>query len=149
VPIRVLVIALVAAACGGGRAPAGVGTDEGPTHAVQEFMQAVADSNLSRMAEWWGSASGPASVTRQPEDYQRRVQIMHAYLKGNSARAITRLDQDGNTVTLLVELVRADCARRVPFTVVRTGAGGWVVNAIELAQVGTPGRPCSSEQRIP
>ena len=36
---------------------------------VKSFMQAVADSNLAKMASLWGTASGPASKTNQPPDW--------------------------------------------------------------------------------
>ena len=49
-------------------------------------MQAVADSNVDKMAHLWGTASGPAAKTNQPPDYQRRVAIMQAYLRNDSFR---------------------------------------------------------------
>ena len=52
-------------------------------------MQAVADSNLDKMATLWGTANGPASRTRQPSDYQRRIAIMQAYLRNDSFRVIS------------------------------------------------------------
>jgi hypothetical protein len=48
---------------------------------------------------------------------------------------------------LAVEVSRADCRKRVPFTMVRTGNGSWIINSIELGLVGVPGTPCASEDR--
>jgi hypothetical protein len=112
-------------------------------------MQAVADSNLTRMAELWGTSRGPAARTGQPDNYQRRLQIMHAYLKGTTTRVLSRIEGTDDRTVLAVELNTAECRRQVAFTVVRLRDGGWVVNDIDLAAVGTPGRPCPIEGRRP
>jgi hypothetical protein len=95
---RVLVLALAAlAACGGsaGSAPAAApGPVTSPRGAVEQFLQAVADSNLQKMASLWGTAAGPAAKTNQPADYQRRLVVMQAYLR-NEGIAITSDTPDG------------------------------------------------------
>ncbi|HEU4682754.1 MAG TPA: hypothetical protein VFS51_13530, partial [Gemmatimonadales bacterium] len=76
---------LLLAACGGGSAPPVQPANSGSS-AVRSFMQAVADSNLAKMASLWGTVNGPASKTRQPPDWQRRIAIMQAYLRNDSFR---------------------------------------------------------------
>lgn len=147
-PFLFVVLALIVVGCGGS-GPGSVSPDAGPTAAVDQFMRAVADSNLTRMAELWGTTRGPAASTKQPSDYERRIQIMHAYLKGSDAKVLSALERADDRVVYHVELARADCRRNVPFTVVRVRGDLWVVNAIDLAAVGTPGRPCASEDRRP
>ena len=67
-------------------------------------MQAVADSNLVKMATLWGTASGPASKTNQPPDWQRRIAIMQAYLRNDSFRITSdEPETDVNRRGLLVE----------------------------------------------
>jgi hypothetical protein len=144
--LTLLTISLVA--CGSKPAPQ-VGADPGPVKAVQQFMQAVADSNFNRMAELWGTAKGPAAETGQPPDYQKRVSIMWAYLKGTTAKVLGEVEHGGGRSVLAVEVSRGDCRKRVPFTVVQTDRGAWVINAIELGLVGAPGTPCPSEERRP
>ena len=53
-------------------------------------MQAVADSNLQKMARLWGTSAGPAAKTNQPPDYERRIVVMQAYLRNDDYRIIVR-----------------------------------------------------------
>jgi hypothetical protein len=145
VPILAFTIAI--AACGGKSGP--VSPEAGPAAVLGQFMQAVADSNLTRMAELWGTSRGSAARTGQPSDYQRRVTIMHAYLRGATARVLGQVSRSSDQVELSVEVIRSECRRQVPFTMVRGPGGAWLVNAIDLAAVGVPGAPCPSEQRVP
>jgi hypothetical protein len=144
---RVLVLALAAlAACGGsaGSAPAAApGPVTSPRGAVEQFLQAVADSNLQKMASLWGTAAGPAAKTNQPADYQRRIVVMQAYLR-NEGIAITSDTPDGgpDRHVVQVELRRDLCTRMVPFTLIRLATGTWLVNQIDLAAAGNPARPC-------
>jgi hypothetical protein len=143
---RVVVLALAAlAACGGsaGNAPAAPGPVTSPRGAVEQFLQAVADSNLPKMASLWGTAAGPAAKTNQPPDYQRRVVVMQAYLK-NEGTAITGDAADGgpDRHVVQVELRRDLCTRTVPFTVIKLADGTWLVNQVDLTAAGNPARPC-------
>ena len=138
---------LALGACGGG-AGAGASGPVKPANsaqaAVEGFMQAVADSNLARMAELWGTAGGPAARTRQPNDYERRITIMQAYLRNESHRVlpITPSGSDSRQ-DVQVELRRELCTWVVPFTVIKTGEGSWLVNQVDVAQAGNPARPCN------
>lgn len=134
-------------ACGGKAVP--VGMETGPETALAAFMQAVADSNLNRMAQLWGTERGPAAQTGQPSDYQRRVAVMYAYLRGSSLRVLGEVERQGNTSVLATEVTRAGCVRRVPFTMARTGQGGWLLTNVDLSLIGVPGAACPSEQRRP
>lgn len=142
----VCLLLLVAAACGGGR-PAGPTPELGPTLAVDQFMKAVADSNLAGMAELWGTRSGPASVTGQPNDFRRRIQVMHAYLKSSTAKVLGVREDRGDQVVMVVELTRPNCRRQVPFTTVRWRDNRWLVQAIDLAELGAPGSVCPGPAR--
>ena len=145
---RLLVCTLLGTACGGGSSSPVV-PETGPAGVVDQFMRAVADSNLGGMAELWGTNRGSAAQTHEPPDYQRRVAVMFAYLRGTSAKVLGQTEGSGGRVVLGVEVRRANCARRVPFTMVRTRAGAWLVTAIDLAAAGTPGQPCPSEAKRP
>jgi hypothetical protein len=81
IPRTTFVLLLALAACGGGPGPtASAGPAPTPEQAVRSFMQAAADSNLTRMAQLWGTRAGSAAKTGQPPDYQRRIAIMQFYL---------------------------------------------------------------------
>lgn len=145
--LSALLLASLAVACGRPSAPAGI--EPAPEVAFGAFMQAVADSNLSRMAQLWGTGAGSAAETGRPRDYQRRVAIMYSYLRGATGRVLSEVERTQAQSTLVVEFFRAGCARRVPVTMVRTGRGGWLLQALDVGQVGVPGAACPSEQRQP
>lgn len=145
--LSALLLAVLAVACSRPGAPAGI--EPAPEVAFGAFMQAVADSSLPRMAQLWGTGAGAAAETGRPRDYQRRVAVMHSYLRGATGRVISELERTADQSVLLVEFLRAGCARRVPVTMVRTGRGGWLLQSLDLGQVGVPGAACPSEQRQP
>jgi hypothetical protein len=106
-------------------------------------MEAVADSNLDKMASLWGTASGPAAKTKQPPDYQRRVAIMQAYLRNQSFRIISDVqEQSPDRRAVQVELKRDACTWNVPFVALKAAGGSWLVTQVDLAAAGNPARKC-------
>jgi hypothetical protein len=105
-------------------------------------MQAVADSNLTKMASLWGTPNGPASKTGQPSDYQRRIAIIQAYLRNDSYRVISDVAQGDRRRALQVQIRRQTCSWNVPFLAVSTSDGSWLVNSVDLTAAGNPARPC-------
>jgi len=128
------------AACGGGTAPVQPATSAAA--AVRGFMQAVADSNVDKMAALWGTANGSAAQTKQPPDYERRVAIMQAYLRNESFRVTSDVPETESRRSLQVELKRKTCTWSVPFVSVKTNSGSWLVNQVDLTAAGNPARPC-------
>jgi hypothetical protein len=133
---------LLVVACGGGQKAAPVQPAKTPTGVVQGFMQAVADSNLAQMATLWGTSNGPAAKTGQPADYERRIVIMQSYLRNESFRVTSDVPESPNRRGLQVEIKRHTCTWNVPFVVVKTGDGSWLVNQVDLTAAGNPARPC-------
>ncbi|MDZ4673393.1 MAG: hypothetical protein SGI84_03000 [Gemmatimonadota bacterium] len=138
---------LLAAACGGSRPmPAGdAGTPvASPTEVVTEFMQSVADSNLTRMGQLWGTARGSAAVTGEPARWREQVVVMQLYLRGGTSRVTGNVAgmgaADRRDITL--ELVRGGCTKQIPFTVLRLAGGGWLVTNVDISRAGNPARPC-------
>ena len=141
---RWILLAAVLAGCGGGSTPATVEPSHSAKGAVDRFMQAVADSNLAQMAALWGTTAGPAARTRQPSDYERRVAIMHAYLRNESHRVVTDSPEAGGTRhALQVEIRRQLCSWVIPFTAVKLGDGTWIVSQVDLTAAGNPAKPCN------
>jgi len=132
--------ALLLAACGGRTSP--VQPAKSASAAVQGFMQAVADSNLSKMADLWGTPSGPASKTNQPPDWERRIAIMQAYLRSDSFRVLSDVPDPSGRRDLLVQIRRQACSWSVPLVAVKTNDDSWLVNQVDLTQAGNPARPC-------
>jgi hypothetical protein len=133
--------ALLVVACGGG-STAEVAPSKSASGAVQAFMQAVADSNLMKMAALWGTSRGPASKTRQPSDYERRLAIMQSYLRNDSYRLTSDLPETAARRAVQVEIRRQTCTWNVPFVAIKTGDGSWLVNQVDLTAAGNPARPC-------
>jgi hypothetical protein len=141
---RALVLAVLLAACGGGSAPSTVAPSTSARGAVDAFMQAVADSNLTRMASLWGTTAGPAAKTNQPSDWQKRITVMQAYLQNESHRIVGDVPEGTSNTrhAVQVEIRRELCTSIVPFTAIKLGDGSWIVNQVDLTAAGNPGRPC-------
>lgn len=140
---RWFVFAAVLAGCGGGSTPATVAPTNSAKGAVESFMQAVADSDLTQMANFWGSTGGPAARTRQPPDYERRIAIMHAYLQNESHRIVSDSPVGGDARhALQVEIRRQLCSWVVPFTAIKLGDGSWIVSQVDLTAAGNPAQGC-------
>jgi hypothetical protein len=142
---RWLSAAILVAACGGGTAP--VQPARSAAGAVHAFMQAVADSNLVKMASLWGTARGPSSQTKQPADYERRITIIRAYLRNDSSRVLSETPTSDSRHSFQVEIRRQTCTWVVPFVTVKTGDGSWLVNDVDLSAAGNPARPCTEGER--
>lgn len=142
--IRLVIGALVLAACSTKVETVGVVPAAAPAAVATAFMQAVADSNLAQMGELWGGSKGPAATTGQPSNWLQRLAVIHAYLKGGSAKVLGDMPgaaKDDRRL-LTIELTRSGCVKQIPFTMIQTKQGAWLVNAIDLNAAGVPGRPC-------
>jgi hypothetical protein len=108
-------------------------------------MAAVADSNLPKMAEFWGTAKGSAAETGTPTDYPKRVEVMQIYLRGFTYRlqASTPVDVTRSVQSMEVQMTRGDCRKSVSMTAVRTNNERWVIQEIDLTAVGSPAAPCT------
>lgn len=137
---------LVATACGGSSvsspAPSPSATAEG---VVAVFMKAAADSDLVKMAQYWGTAKGSAARTNTPPDYLKRVSLMQVYLVNTSNRIATSdpAADNADRRRFSVEFVRNGCTQTVPFTVIRTGHG-WLVTMVDLSAAGNPAVSCTA-----
>jgi hypothetical protein len=143
IKLRSLLLAAVLAGCSGGSSPGTVAPNNSAKGAVERFMQAVSDSNLTQMANLWGTAAGPAGRTGQPPDYERRVAVMQAYLRNESHRIVSDAAEGGDARhALQVEIRRQLCSWMVPFTAIRLTDGTWIVSQVDLTKAGNPARPC-------
>lgn len=135
--------------CAGGGAAKTTGPALSPRETVSTFLQAAADSNLARMANLWGTSRGPAAQTRTPADWEKRIFIMQAYLRGTTHRIVA--EDHGSSADqriLQVQLRRDGCEYMVPFTATRSNLG-WVVSNFDLHGAGVPGRPCTDRAQEP
>ena len=149
-------VLLLLAACGGGQAAPAAPADLATTGegAVRAFLQAVADSNITRMARYWGSANGPAATTGQPTGYEQRLAVTQIYLRNSPYKILSTdpVTHDVSRLQVNVSFDRTDtdgstCLRTAPITVVNTGKTGWIVTSLDLTVVGTPGHACNAPRR--
>lgn len=142
---RNMLIAVAAVAFAGPLA-AQKASQRSPSVAVEDFMRATADSNLVRMSELWGSSKGSARTTDFPKDYQKRMVIMNAYLKGISVRTLSEID--GNIPSqriVTTELSNGSCRVVLPVVAVKTKEG-WIVQSFDLNQAAKVNRPCDDNK---
>lgn len=136
--------ALVLAACGGAGGAPEVKPANTASAAVQEFMKAVADSNVAAMAALWGTSKGPAGRTRQPVDYERRIVVMQSYLTHDDYRILGDSPEGSEgRHAVQVQIRRAACTWSVPFGVIQLADGTWIVNQVDLTTAGNPARGCN------
>ena len=136
---------LLLAACGGGGGSGSAAVHPANTAAaaVENFLQAAADSNVDRMAALWGTARGPAATTHVPSDYERRIIVMQHYLRHETARIVSDVPEtSADRHAIQVELRRQLCTWVVPFVALKSAGGTWLVNQVDLTAAGNPARPC-------
>ena len=118
-----------------------------PSAAVEEFMRAVADSNLPRMSQLFGNRRGSAFRTHQPKDYEKRMVVIQAMLRGAQARTLGDIPSEksgGRTVP--TQLSNNGCRVTIPFNVVKANEG-WLVNEFKLESAAEVNKPCESRKR--
>jgi hypothetical protein len=136
-------------ACGGAASTAApVRPATTASAAVQSFLKAVADSNLTAMASLWGTDRGSAGKTHQPADYERRIAVMRAYLGHDDYRIVSDQPQGSEARhAVQVQLRRQACTYDVPFTVIQLTDQTWIVNQVDLTTAGNPAKPCDPSQQ--
>ena len=103
--------------------------------AVEEFMRAASDSNLTRMAQLFGTNRGSAARTGQPDNFAQRMVVMQAMLGGISARATGETaTEDANRKAVTAEIARGNCKITVPVRTVKAREG-WLVLGFEVQDV--------------
>jgi hypothetical protein len=141
IPYLICTAALLA--CGGASTGA-VSSELSSEQVVRAFMKAVADSDLVRMGDLWGTSRGSANATRFPPEYQRRLGVIQAWLRGSdSIRVISDMAVQGNANERRVVIAyhRSGCVKQIPITTVRNGKQ-WLVSSIDVGLAGSPAKPC-------
>lgn len=120
---------------------------ETPSLAVEQFMRAVADSNLTRMGELWGTAKGPAARTRTPKGYEKNIVIMQAMLHGVKARALGDVPGEKSGIrTVTTSLSAHGCQVTVAINTVHAKEG-WLVQEFDLVRAAEVNKPCDTGKR--
>jgi hypothetical protein len=143
--------ALFLAACGGGTGTQAAAPLPSAEAAVREFVAAATDSNIARMGQSWGTANGAAAVTGQPAQWEQRLQVAQAYLRGGTWRVLSSTQGTGaeDTRVVTMQFTRGTCVKSIPFMTIRTSRGGWLVNDFDLSLAGNPINPCPAGPAAP
>ena len=111
-------------------------------------MRALADSNLTRMAELFGNAKGASARTHKPADYEKRMMATQLFLHGVKARALGDVPAQGGMAD------RDDPAgqRRMQGGTARQcreqPKEGWLVHLdLDLERAAQVNRPCDTSRR--
>lgn len=126
-----------------------IGQDRVPTAtaAVEQFFRAASDSNLTRMAQLFGTDKGSVQQTGKPEDYPKRMVVMQAMMGGTQVRALSEVvTSRKNHVVVTTEVVKGSCKVVVAVTAVKSG-GGWLVREFDLPEIWDGiNRPCVGDR---
>ena len=119
----------------------GIKSASSPGAAVEDFMRALADSNLTRMAELFGTADGPFARTK-PDGYEKRIILMQLFLHGVRAHALNVVPGQHGLRTVTTQLVSgAGCKATIPFNVIQAKEG-WLVHDFDLDAASQVNHPC-------
>jgi hypothetical protein len=105
-----------------------------PDQAVEQFLGAVNATDLDAMAMLWGTERGPEGVTHSlPQtERQQRLTVMQRMLRSDN-HMITGTDAtDPSKRIVTVAITQGTRRFAVPFTLVPTRAGGWIIREIGL-----------------
>jgi len=142
--IRSLAFALLAAtaACGGGATtmapPSGMAPAAGPAQVVEQFMRLAGANDYARMGYLFGTREGPITGRDPEQQVQRRMYAIANILKNDRfvIRGQNPIPGRGpEAEQLTVQITQQGRVVDVPFVVVRTTAGAWLVEQVDLEAI--------------
>jgi hypothetical protein len=131
---HLVILALGAAFACGGRHANVAPAPSAPAETVDQFLAAVNANDLDRMASLWGDARGPSNVVNAfpVTERNKRLTIMQRLLQSD-AHQVVGTDVGNPEQTRLSVLITVGTRRfAVPFTMVQSRYGGWLVKEIGL-----------------
>lgn len=141
-PVAALVLALSAAACGGGGvtrpsggpAPSGMVAATQPAAAVEQFIGLARQQRYTEMGYVFGTTRGPLAEQQDPARVARRMQALANVLRHQSFAMTGVVPVAGRPDARLVTVQLRQGRRTVdvPFTVVQGPGGGWLVEVVDI-----------------
>ena len=138
-PLAFVLLAISAACASGGAAPvAGPGPATAPAQVVEQFMRLVATRDYARMGAIFGTREGPINTRDPGPQVERRMYAIANILQNE--RFVIRAEQPipgrgPDAEQLTVQITQQGRVLDVPFVVVRTAAGAWLVEQVDLEAV--------------
>lgn len=135
-------VLMVAVACGGGEPPqTPAGQSPGPALALERFLRAANVNDLEVMTQLFGTTDRTIVAMEGETMAERRMMVLASLLRHDDwsiqgQRAVPgRID---DATELLVSLSQGDRTVDVPFLVVRTDDGGWIIERISVEPLTAP-----------
>lgn len=116
-----------------------------PTLVVERFLRAANANDLGTMAQLFGTRDGSVLKRDSRAEVEKRMYLMANILKHEDFRFAGEGIVPGRSreaTRLLIDVRRMGSNYMVPFTLVRSEKGGWMIEQIEL-EVITAGRGAS------
>lgn len=135
-PCQLIIVGLAATvACHGGGSGNLAPAPATPEATVEQFLTAANASDLNAMATLWGTENGPESATQtmKPEIRHQRLEIMQRLLKSDSHQITATNQSNPMRPVLTVAMNQGTRRYAVPFTMVQSRAGGWLITDIDLS----------------
>ena len=122
---------LALAACHHQSGPAVPAAPSAPDETVRQFLAAVNANDLDRMALLFGTENGPMPLTspNSPDTRHKQLVIMQRLLLADSFRVVSiePVPSHASHRRIEVELMRGAQRASVPFVLVPSRTGGWLV----------------------
>jgi hypothetical protein len=140
-----VLLAALLPACGGGVGSSGPvvpGTAPAPAaapaDAVERFMRLIAARDYLAMGHLFGTVEGPITSRDPQQQVERRMYAIARILENE--RFVIRPGEGipgrGPEVTqVAVQITQQGRTKEVPFVVVRSASGGWLVEQVDLQAV--------------
>lgn len=147
VQVRALVgilVVLMAPACGGGSAGSGSGSQEFRTPAaqsqepallVERFLRAANGNDLETMTRLFGTPEQTIVEREGQMRAERRMYVLASILRHRDYAVVGKQTVPGrmlDAIELQVRIETEDETATVPFLVVRSNDGGWIIEQIGI-----------------
>ena len=113
----------------------------GPSLVIEQFMRAANGKDLEGMANLFGTKKGPVSKQWPKDEVEKRMFILAQELRHNDFNITGEQMVPGRTdvaTRVMVQLVIESQKVNVPFTLVRYGKQGWLIEDIKLEALTAP-----------
>lgn len=113
----------------------------GPSLVIEQFMRAVNAKDLDGMANLFGTKKGPVAKQWPKQEVEKRMFILAQELKHNDFNVTGEQMVPGRSdvaTRVMVQIVIEDQKVNVPFTLVRYGKQGWLIEDIKLEALTAP-----------
>ena len=113
----------------------------GPSLVVEQFMRAANGKDLEAMGALFGTKEGPVVKKWPRREVEQRMFLIATELQHSDFQVTGEQMVPGRTeeaTQLLVQLTKDDRKYTVPFTLVRYGKQGWLIEQIKLDVLTAP-----------